>query len=515
MSTNVSLPRQSVSLPTLRAAKEILAYAYKSGQGAINLHAAQRQIVSEARRYNVLACGRRLGKTTLLVHWAQISGHPYLYWVGSHFPSDTLLAQFSRQVWQHSNPNRKIPGNFRYDSWSEAFESLAEACQGDQRHIVILDEFPYAIQSEPALPSALQNAWDHHLKFSNICLVLCGSQVGMMERLLGADAPLYGRMLGPLRVCPLPYAAISEFFPSYNAEQRIATYAILGGVPAYLEQFSDELSILQNLRHNIFRETGLFRTDPDYLIGEQVRDLKVYQAVLSAIAMGARKPADIALQADLSYRSGVDPYLAQLVEMDYVRRELPATVPPHKRQTSRLSRYVLADNYLRFYFRFVRSNLDLIAQQLYDEVEKRISEQLRAFVGMTAFEELSREWILAQARVGKIPFSVELVGSHWGGGVQVDVVAINWREKQLLLGESKWQTDPIRRHVVRALIETKTPKALKLLPEEGDSWQVHYTFFSRSGFTEAASSLANEQDAQLVDLDRLDQDLHKARRSFI
>jgi hypothetical protein len=216
----------------------------------------------------------------------------------------------------------------------------------------------------------------------------------MMERLLGANAPLYGRMLGPLRVRPLPYLATSEFFPKYNAEQRVATYAILGGVPAYLEQFTDELSILDNLRHNLFRETGLFRTDPDYLIGEQVRDLKVYQAVLSAIAFGARKPAEIALRSDLPQRSGVDPYLAQLVEMDYVRRELPATVPPNKRQTSRLSRYVLADNYLRFYFRFVRSNLDLIAQQLYDEVEKRISEQLRAFVGMTAFEELSREWIL-------------------------------------------------------------------------------------------------------------------------
>jgi hypothetical protein len=450
---------------------------------------------------------RRLGKTTLLVHWARTSGHPYIYWVGSHFPSETLLGQFSKQVWQHSNPDRKVPVNFRYDSWSEAFEALAEACQGDQRHIVILDEFPYAIQSEPALPSALQNAWDHHLKFSNISLVLCGSQVGMMERLLGADAPLYGRMLGPLRVRPLPYSATAEFFPRYNAEQRIATYAILGGVPAYLEQFTDELSISQNLRHNLYRETGLFRTDPDYLIGEQVRDLKVYQAVLSAIALGARKPADIALQADLSQRSGVDPYLSQLVEMDYVRRELPTTVPPNKRQTSRLSRYVLSDNYLRFYFRFVRSNLNIIAQQLYDEVEKRISEQLRAFVRMTAFEELSREWVLTQARSGRMPFGVEQVGSHWRGGVQVDVVAINWREKQILLGESKWQPEPIRNRIVRELIEVKTPKVLKILPEMGEDWQVHYAFFSRNGFTEAANSLANEHSAQLVDLERLDHDL--------
>jgi AAA+ ATPase superfamily predicted ATPase len=193
--------------------------------------------------------------------------------------------------------------------------------------------------------------------------------------------------------------------------------------------------------------------------------------------------------------------------MDYVRRELPATVPPNKRQTSRLSRYVLADNYLRFYFRFVRSNLDLIAQQLYDEVEKRISEQLRAFVGMTAFEELGREWVLIQARSGNLPFGVERVGSHWGGGVQVDVVAINWRDKQLLLGESKWQAEPIRKRIVRDLIEAKTPKVLKSLPEAGEGWQVHYAFFSRNGFTEAARSLANDHSAQLVDLNRLDHDL--------
>ena len=44
------------------------------------------------------------------------------------------------------------------------------------------------------------------------------------------------------------------------------------------------------------------------------------------------------------------------------------------------------DNYLRFYFRFVRPNLSFLAQQLHDLVEKRLAEQLRAFVGVTAME---------------------------------------------------------------------------------------------------------------------------------
>lgn len=450
---------------------------------------------------------RRLGKTTLLTHWARTSGHPYLYWVASHFPSAVLLGQFSRQVWQLSNPDKPMPGSFSYDSWSEAFEALAVACRGERKHIVILDEFPYAVSAEPGLPSALQNAWDHHLKFSPICLVLCGSHVGMMERLLGADAPLYGRMVGPLRIRPLPFKAVSHFLPAYSAEQRVAVYAILGGVPAYLEEFSNDLSLLENLREHLFREAGLFRTDPEYLIGEQVRDLKNYQAVLSAIADGARQPADIALQANMPHRSSADMYLAQLVEMDYVRRELPVTLDPLKRPMSRQGRYIIADNYLRFYFRFVRPNLSYLAQQLHDLVEQRLAEQLRAFVGMTTFEELCREWLVGQARAGRLPFPVEEVGSHWGGGVQVDVVAVNRRARAIWLGEAKWQVEAVGRAVVRELIEEKTPKVLKVLPENGQGWQVHYAFFARAGFTEAARAEAATVDARLIDLAQLDRQL--------
>ncbi|MBM4458106.1 MAG: ATP-binding protein [Chloroflexi bacterium] len=450
---------------------------------------------------------RRLGKTTLLIHWAKTSQRPYLYWVGSHFSSNVLLSQFSQQVWQHGNPGRRAPRTFSYETWPQAFEELAAVCQGEQRHVVVLDEFPYAVASEPGLPSALQNAWDQHLKFSNICLVLCGSHIGMMERLLGPDAPLYGRMTGPLRIRPLPFSATTAFFPRYSAEQRVAVYALLGGVPAYLEQFSDTLSLGDNIKQALFRETGLFRTDPDFLIGEQVRDPKNYQAVLAAIAEGARRPADIAVAAGLPSRVSADPYLVQLVEMDYLHRELPVTVPPKQQATSRLSRYVLADNYLRFYFRFVRPNLALLAQGLFDEVWERIAGQLRAFIGMTAFEELCRAWVLTQARAGRLPCAVEQVGAHWDSEAQVDVAAINWREQALLLGEAKWGVDAVGREVVQELIAEKTPKVLKSLPNAGEGWTIHYVFFARSGFTDAAQTLAAQHAARLVDLVMLDRDL--------
>lgn len=145
-----------------------------------------------------------------------------------------------------------------------------------------------------------------------------------------------------------------------------------------------------------------------------------------------------------------------------------------------------------------------------DAVWADIRAQMRAFVGMTAFEELCREWVLARARNGDLPFAPEDVGSHWSADVQVDVVAISWREKAILLSECKWGTDHVGRALLRELIEEKTPKVLAALPDRGKGWTVQYAFFARAGFIEAAQAEAEQHPIQLVDLDRLDRDLRAA-----
>ena len=106
---------------------------------------------------------------------------------------------------------------------------------------------------------------------------------------------------------------------------------------------------------------------------------------------------------------------------------------------------------------------------------------------------------MTQARSGALLFIPERVGSHWAPDAQIDVVAINWRLRQILLGEEKWTGNAINRKIVRDLIG-KTPL---VVPDEGEGWQVHYAFFSRSGFTEAAVAEAQKHEAILVDLDML------------
>jgi hypothetical protein len=60
----------------------------------------------------------------------------------------------------------------------------------------------------------------------------------------------------------------------------------------------------------------------------------------------------------------------------------------------------------------------------------------------------------------------ELVGSHGSANVQVDVVAVNWHDKAILLGECKWEVGAVGRPVVHDLVD-KAPKFVL-----GEGWQV-------------------------------------------
>ena len=46
-----------------------------------------------------------------------------------------------------------------FASWAELWDAAAQTI-GDARRVLVLDELPYAMESDPATLSALQHAWD-------------------------------------------------------------------------------------------------------------------------------------------------------------------------------------------------------------------------------------------------------------------------------------------------------------------------------------------------------------------
>lgn len=438
---------------------------------------------------------RRVGKTTLLTHWASQTGLPTLYWVAKRDPRTLLMANLARAIyaWQNGSMSN-IPLQPR--DWEQVFTMLAQTI-GDRRVIIILDELPYALEQDSALGSYLQAAWDHLFKDSQIILIVSGSHIGMLTDLVQYQAPLYGRLTAQFPLDPLHFSDIRAFLPNYDAFQRLSVYSILGGVPAYLERWQDTLSIKANVERLFLQRTGWFRNEPQILISDLTqRETVTYSAILKAIADGHHEREAIASFSAIKNTS-LSHYLPRLLDLQFIERRIPGTVPLKKLKTSRRTRYYLRDPFLRFYYRFIDPNLHLLDGGLSHRLWQMIEDNFRAFVALT-FEELCRRWLVTQAQQNKLPFPADNIGEHWSKTVQVDVVAINWREREILLGECKWGDRPVSRAVLVELLEVKTPRVLADLPDKG--WKVHYRLFARQGFTEATQQLATEQNVQLMTL---------------
>jgi len=433
---------------------------------------------------------RRTGKTTLLTRFVQ--DKPHLFWVADRFPAPTLLGDLSRAIYRLEHPGASPSSDFTHPDWEMAFRSLGQLAQ-ERRVAVVLDEFPYAVEAEPALPSLLQRLWDHELKGTQLFLVLCGSHIGMVEReLMTYRAPLYGRRSGQLLIRPMDLAALRQFFLLMNPVQQVTTYAILGGIPSYWEQFVPTHTIEANIRERILRPNNLLYLEPLFLVYEELREPRNYLGILRAIAQGRRQMRDIAAASGVP-RSNLPRYLETLRDLHLVERRIPVT-ERHPEQ-SRRGLYHLGDNYLNFYFRFVAPYRQDLEQGYLDRAWQAIVRQLDAFVGATAFERLCRQWVNRRGRRGHLPFAPEQVGSYWDRQTQVDVVGLNWSQQTALLGETRWTSRPLG---IQMLDELRA-KSSAVLP--ASDWRVHYALFSRSGFTKHLAAQASSENVWLVGLE--------------
>ncbi len=126
-------------------------------------------------------------------------------------------------------------------------------------------------------------------------------------------------------------------------------------------------------------------------------DASTYLSIIAAIASGATRQGEIANRAGLA-ASAVPPYLASLRRLHVVEHIRPFGAP----DTARSGLWRVADGYVRFWFRFVRSNLtDLEARRTHEVFQARVRPMLDHFVSLPAFEDACREHV--RAALGRDP----------------------------------------------------------------------------------------------------------------
>lgn len=373
---------------------------------------------------------RRVGKTELLLRF--IADKPAVYFSATQKLRGPQLADLMRAA--ATALARPELAETSPHTWEAALRLVVAAAPKGRKLILVLDEFQWLCESSPDLPSVLQRLWDLEWQRGNhVMLILCGSFIGFMEReVLGARSPLHGRRTADLRIEPFGFREAANFHPRWSREEQARVYFVCGGIPAYLQRFDPHRSVIQSLAREFFEIDGFFQREPDFLLREELAEIKQAASVLEAIALGRRTQGDIARSVGLT-TSALAPHLKNLVGLGYLERVAPLSPrpPPHTAVI-----YRIADPLLRFWFRFVEphaSTLRRLPAEL--AVEQLVLPQWEAFCG-EGLERLCREALpllyTAEGVTGRFQ-----VGEYWDRASQVDVVGLR-SDGWIDLGECKW-----------------------------------------------------------------------------
>jgi AAA+ ATPase superfamily predicted ATPase len=433
---------------------------------------------------------RRIGKSTLLQEGSK--GRPAVYFQATRLEETLNVAALKSEVAQALGPDPELDA---IADWLGLLHYVARRAQDYPRLIVVLDEFPYLADGNPALPSVIQKFWDSGAPArGQLKLVLCGSIIAQMEELLSERNPLYGRRTLAMELKSMPLRESVGFLPGWSPVDQIIAYSIFGGVPYYLGLCDPRLALTPNIERLFLAPSAPLQEEPDFLLQSELRETRRYSSVVAAIAGGATKPSEIVGRVPaLKDASQSFPYIEKLMRMRIIDRARPLDADEHSRD----SRYTVSDPLFRFWHIFVRPNLSALSRGFGKDVwERRILPRLPDYMGL-AFEEICREYVRghAQERLG-VPAGE--VGRVWGKDFEIDIVG-RLLDGATIFGECKWEDALVGESVRNALLASIARTAYA-----ADARARHTLFFSRKGFTRGLRRMAEvDGSVHLYGLDEL------------
>lgn len=454
----------------------------------------------------VVSGRRRQGKTFLLEAVCAAAGG--FYFGATEATDAESLRRVSAALTAHLRP----VSPFHFHGWAEVIDTLL-SLGADRPVPIVIDEFPYLAKANPELPSIIQEALRPRREQrvnSRTRLLLCGSALSFMGRILSGSAPLRGRAGLELLVRPLDYRLAAEFWGITDPRLALQVNSIVGGTPAYRREFArgDTPSGPEDFDAWVVRtvmnpETPLFR-EPRYLLAEEpeLRDTALYLSVLGAVADGNATRGGIAGYLERKAPDISHP-ITVLEDVGLLRRD--ADVFRDNRST-----YRIAEPLIRFYHAIMRPVWDQLERPgSADRVWRASRRRFVSNVLGPHFEQMCRDWVLDYADpelFGELPAKVGHGVVHDAAtrvGHEIDVavigVADGGKAPLLAIGEAKWNDVMGEGHLDRLR------HIRDVIARNGkyDTSRTKLLCFSGAGFNEKALAVAQAEDVALVDLPAL------------
>lgn len=380
----------------------------------------------------VLTGRRRIGKTKLILNSCNTTPTVYLFIRRSN--ETTLCTQFTEIA--SKALNTFIPSSIT--SFAQLFETLMNIGKNTAFNLVI-DEFQEFFYINPSVYSSIQDIWDRYKDFTHVNFIASGSVYTLIHKIfLEYKEPLYGRCDNFIKLKPFTTTVIkdilADYNPQYTNDDLLALYTITGGVPKYIELLLDRGCVtLNSMIDCVIQENSIFLEEGNVLLIQEFgKKYGNYYAILLAIASGRNTASEISEATGNISVGG----LLQRLEEDY--EVISKKRPILSKEGSQNVRYDIADNFLRFWFRYIIKYQDYVQSGLYEKLADIIKDDYPTYSGLT-LERYFREQL-------KEKLCFKNIGSWWDNSKgkdikqnEIDIVAIYADSPKVLIAEVKRQ----------------------------------------------------------------------------
>jgi AAA+ ATPase superfamily predicted ATPase len=424
---------------------------------------------------------RRVGKSELLTEFSKNKN--VIFFTGTQGTALDNLEQLAIVISDYI----QSPIQLKFDTITEALTTIEDILtKNDTPTALIIDEYPYLATAIPSVSSLLQQKIDHVFKkMDHFTIILSGSSMSFMEKqVLGAKSPLYGRRTANIKLLPFTVRAARDFLPIMALEDYLTIYGITGGVPYYLNEFDDQLTLKENLLEHLINPDSVLYQEPSAYLQMEFDKPERYSDIIKAVATGSSRYNEISTKTQL--QSGViDTYLKNLLELGILERVLPLGEKSNKKAT-----YHVKDGIFKFWYGVMAAKNQIILQRKFNLAYNMMTLDIIKFTSFV-FEDFARQWLLEKNGTGSFKTIISEIGTWYGNNPnvrekqaeEIDILAFGLNKDEMLIGECKWRNEPTDSDVYNKLVERSEffNKPVKEL-----------VIFSKSTFTQTLLDKAND-----------------------
>ncbi len=293
-------------------------------------------------------------------------------------------------------------------SWKEFFELVAQYTQQGQ-WTIYLEELQWLANYKGSLISELKYVWDNYYRHNpQLLLILCGSAPSFMLDYVVHSKALHNRSQHEFNLRELNLVETQSFLHGNSQREILDAYLTIGGVPEYLKWVKQESSVFLSLCKNSFTSDCFFSREYERIFTSSMATNKHYRALIEILSK-RRFATRNELMRLLKITSGgnLSAILLDLKKSGFIDHYHPY----HLSDQTILTRYQIVDNYLQYYFKFIKPIARNIEDGAYNKMPQGAikTDQYMKWLGF-AFERWCRKYHYIIAKI--LGFS----GVHYQSG---------------------------------------------------------------------------------------------------